>query len=106
MTEQSNSLPSPGKWKLSAESEIVRNTGIIFTKVGDETVLMSVQTGKYYGLDDIGTDVWSRLEAPIRIGALCAALAGAYDGAPEDISRDVLALLDKLVDNGLIEVRA
>ncbi len=86
-------------------AEIVRRSGIVFTAVGDETVLMGTATGKYYGLDDIGTDVWKRIGSPIAVKELCAALAAEYDGKAEKIEEDVLTLLARLAEAGMIEVR-
>ena len=87
------------------DSAVVRHPDIVFTAVGDETVLMGTATGKYYGLDDIGTDIWNRLKAPIAVRELCAVLAAEYAGKTEEIERDVLTLLAQLAADGLIEVR-
>lgn len=68
-----------------------------------ELVLMSVEAGRYYGLDAIGGEIWSLLERPIRVEALCADLAARYDAEPGIIARDVLNLLDQLLAHDLIK---
>lgn len=83
----------------------VRHPEIMFTIVHDEAVLVNMVTGKYFGLDDIGTHIWNRIQVPVGVDTLCAALTIEYDGAEEDIRRDVQAFLNWLADNGLIEVR-
>lgn len=72
--------------------------------LGGEIVLMSVESGKYYGLDEIGSDIWNRIAVPIRVEALCAALEAAYEADAGVIARDVLILLDALLAQGLIRV--
>ena len=74
--------------------------------LGGEIVLMSVEAGKYYGLDEIGGIIWRRLETPVRLDTLCAELATDYDAEPAVIERDVLALMAEMVAHGLVEVRS
>lgn len=75
---------------------------VLFTLVGNEAVLMSAATGKYYGLDPIGTDIWQRMQSPVSFVALCAALADSYDAASDEIARDVAELLERMLADGLI----
>lgn len=74
--------------------------------VDNETVLMSIDSGRYYGLDEVGGDVWRRLTTPTSVGAVCQALGEDYDGDPAQIEHDVIALLIRLREEGLIEVTA
>lgn len=75
------------------------------TEVDGAAVLMSIAHGCYFGLDAIASDVWRRLEQPVRVADLCGALARDYDGTAEAIEQDVLNLLARLTEHGLIEVR-
>lgn len=87
------------------ESVFCRCAGPLAAEIGGEVVLMSVERGNYYGLDEIGSDIWRRLEQPLRVADLVTALAADYDGEVAVIERDVLDLLTKLLDNGLVEQR-
>src|SRR5262249_14290844 len=87
---------------LSPTSTVQRSEEQIAAAVDDEIIILSVERGSYFGLDDIGSDIWERLANPIRIDALCDALAAEYDADRAIIERDVLALLGKLVDAGLV----
>lgn len=89
---------------LNLSSIIVRSSEPLSADVGDETVLMSATQGRYFGLDAICSDVWRRLETPIRVADLCAALAAAYNGEPGLIERDVLDLLNRMLARQLIEM--
>lgn len=89
---------------VGPSSTVLQSRGPLAAEVDGEVVLMSVELGRYFGLDVIGADVWRRIENPVRVRDLCAALAADYDGAPEVIERDVLDLLRRMADRGLIEV--
>jgi hypothetical protein len=76
----------------------------IAAPVDEEIVILSVERGTYYGLDDIGSEIWQRLETPVRVDVLCDALAAKYEGDRATIERDVLQLLESLAADGLISV--
>lgn len=90
---------------LTAASIVVRRDDALSADVGGRTVLMSLEQGKYYDFDAIGSDIWERLASPTSVSALCAALSARYAGEPTVIQTDVLALLATLVEQGLIEIR-
>lgn len=71
---------------------------------GGETVLMSVETGMYYGLDEIGNRIWTLLDSPKRIAELCDLLVTEYDVDPETCRREVMAYLDALRREELVEI--
>jgi hypothetical protein len=87
-------------------SDVVQwSPAAVATEVDGEVVLMSVERGRCYGLGETGSAVWRGLERPVRIGELCAGLAKEYSGDGAAIEGDVLALLEELRGEGLIEVK-
>jgi hypothetical protein len=75
------------------------------TSVVDEAVILNLDRGAYYGLNVSGAGLWRRLQEPIRIGDLHQWMLATYDVTPEAARRDLLALLGKLAELGLIEVQ-
>src|SRR5215510_3885985 len=80
------------------------NPAVVYCEVEEGAVLLSTQEEAYYGLNRVGAKIWSLLTSEIRtVQDLCAALSAAYPGvSPEDLLRDVIALLDDLVRNRLV----
>lgn len=91
---------------LTDDRVIGRAEGQVSAEVDGEIVLLSVAQGKYYGLDEIGSDIWRRLEDRVRVGELCGSLASDYDAPLETIRQDVFGLLEALHREDLIEVAA
>jgi hypothetical protein len=91
--------------KLSPTSTVRRNENSLSATIDDELVLMSIELGNYYGLDVIGTDIWRRLENQMLVSDLCNTLHKEYDADADTIRRDVLALLERLAAEGLIDVK-
>lgn len=89
---------------LSATDRVVRNEACLSAKVENEIVLMSIESGCYGGLDDIGGDIWQRLEEPITVTELCNDLAVEYNADRTTIETDVLAFLNALWQKQMIEI--
>jgi hypothetical protein len=58
--------------------------------------MMSVESGRYLGLDDIGSDIWRRLETPRTFGELIDGLAADYNADRALIADDVRKLLSEM----------
>jgi len=91
---------------LSPDAVISRSIDLLEAEMDGEVVLLSVAGGHYYGLDDIGSDIWRRLAAPRRLADLTAALLEDYDAPVETLQDDLLSLLDQMLAEGLIAIAA
>jgi len=85
-------------------SIVVATKDQVSSDLGGETVLLSMQSAMYYGLDEVGTRIWELLGQPIRVSDICDAIEREYDVERERCEADVLALLRDLAAKGLIEV--
>lgn len=64
--------------------------------------MMSLEESRYFGLDDIGTDIWRRLEQGCSLAELVDGLARDYDGDRGTIEKDVTALIQKMAAHKLV----
>jgi len=87
---------------ISDDTLITRNTGLLAAAVQDETVMMDIESGRYYGLDDIGSAIWQRLEAPCRFGTLIDGLVAEYDADRAVIAGDVRKLLSIMAEHKVV----
>jgi hypothetical protein len=78
---------------------------VLVQELQGESVLLNVRSGRYFGLDEVGTRMWAALTSAESLRAACEALEGEYDVERERLERDVRALVGKLVEHGLVEVR-
>lgn len=77
---------------------------VMFREVGGEAVILSVGTGKYYGLDEVGTRMWFLLNQRGSVRAAHAALLEEYDATPAQLQDDLVKLVDDLASRGLLYV--
>ena len=89
---------------ISLASVVRHRPNPVAADVGGETVLMSLERSRCYGLGAIGSDVWSRLSSPVLVERLISDLCQQYEAPPGVIEHDVLRLLNQLAEEGLIQV--
>ena len=70
---------------------------------GDAAIL-NLNSGAYHGLDPIGATVWNLLASPIAVHQIVDAMVAEYDVTRARCERDMLALLARLDERGLIEI--
>ena len=75
---------------------------VVSRDVDGELVLLNLKSGLYFGLDPIGNQIWSQLEAGKPLSAAHAVLLDSYDVTPEQLKEDILQLTNQLVEQDLI----
>jgi len=72
--------------------------------IGDELVLLHLESGTYFGLDPVGTRIWQLMADGRTLEEVCQAMTEAYEVSREEVERDVLALAESLRERCLIAV--
>jgi hypothetical protein len=90
---------------ISTDFRVVRPDHVVTRLVDGMTVLLDVDSGRTFSLDDIGTRAWQVLiEAPT-VQAAVEQLQREYDAEPGELERDLLALIDRLVSAQLLQLQ-
>jgi hypothetical protein len=97
--------PSEPAVLLSPDSIIVATRAQLSAVLDGETVILNVQSGIYYGLENVGMRVWTLLEKPIAVSKLCDILSNEYEVQPGQCTAEITALLEQLLQAGLIEIQ-
>ena len=90
---------------LTPESIVVVSKDQMASEVAGETVILGLTAGRYYGVDSVGARVWQLIQTPTAVSDVRRTIVSEYDVEPERCEADLLALLQKMVDAGLVEVR-
>jgi hypothetical protein len=78
---------------------------VLVQELQGEAVLLNIQSGRYFGLDEVGTRMWAAITSAESLRAASEALLAEYEVTRERLEGDVRALVEKLVEYGLVEVR-
>jgi hypothetical protein len=73
--------------------------------LADEAVVLDLKSGMYYGLDEVGARIWMLIQEPRTVNQVRDALVREYEVDADRCERDLVAFLQELVDQGLVEVR-
>ena len=90
---------------LDLDTVIAQGEEQVSCEVDGEVVLMSVENGAYYKMDDIASRIWALIETPQRVGTLCEQLTSEFDVDRSVCEEDVLDYLVQLLKDNLIQVR-
>lgn len=87
---------------IGEETMIQRSESVLTAAVEQELVMMDARSGRYIGLDDIGSVIWQRLETPCKFGQLIDGLVADYDAERAAIAADVRELLTDMAAHGVV----
>jgi len=92
--------------RLSVHSVVSASPEQVSCPLGEESAILNLKNSVYYGLDPVGARVWNLLQQPRSIGELRDMLLDEYEVEAERCELDLLNLLEKMRDEGLIVVRS
>ena len=75
---------------------------VMARQVGDETVILDLASGTYFGLDPIGARIWQLIGEGKALGEICEALLAEYEVSRVQLQGDLERLLQELGSKGLI----
>ena len=90
---------------ISDRSVVVAAKDQVSCDLAGEAAILNIKNGVYYGLDPVGARIWKLMQEPRAVADIQITIEGEYDVEPERCARDLLGLLEKLLAEGLIEVK-
>ena len=91
---------------MSFEQRVTTAPGVLVRVIGDEAVLLNLQSELYLGLDPVGTRMWTVLHDSPSIEEGYEVLKEEYDVEPDVLRQDLEAFLAELLEQSLICVGA
>ena len=94
---------------VSMDGIPIRNENIISRKIEDEYILVpmlasSDEVEHIFNLNQVGADVWERIDGNKTVKDIVEALVMEYEGEPGEIEGDVIEFLNDILDAGIIEL--
>ncbi len=89
-----------------ADLRLVVPDRVVTRAVEGTTVLLNIETGRSFALDDVGTRVWTLLTSSPSAQRAYEVLLAEYQVDPEELRRDVESLIESLGARDLVEIHA
>lgn len=77
---------------------------VLFRELQGEAVLLEIESGVYFGLNEIGSRIWNLLVAHGDIERVLDDLLAEYDVSEERLRRDLESFLATLCDRQLVRL--
>jgi hypothetical protein len=91
-----------GAMAVQVVTQRVVNSWVAFAALGDEAVLLNSRTGVYFGLDEVGTRIWTLIVEGKTDEQIHACLVGEYDVTADALRADLARFLDRLEERELV----
>jgi hypothetical protein len=80
----------------------IRNDEVVARKLGTETVALQLESGLYYGFDEVGSAIWERLAAGESMDEIRAGMLSVYEVEPAVLERDLERIIQEMEEKCLI----
>ena len=90
--------------ELTPESTLVIPPQVMSRLVDDETVLLDLKSGIYFGLDGVGKRIWESIAEGRSLAETAAVIAAEFDVDESTAEADLVRFAGELVERGLLEL--
>ena len=87
--------------EISLEDALTISDDVIFRELDSEAVLLNLDTGVYFGLNEVGTRIWGLIHQHGALRKVFEIMREEYEVAPDVLERDLLGLAGHLCEKGL-----
>jgi hypothetical protein len=87
---------------LSLDSRLRRKDQILNQRASETQILLNLDGGRYYALDEVGHRVWELCDGTRSVSQIIGTVCEEYDAPLETIEADVLELLQDLMNEKLL----
>lgn len=92
--------------KATLASKVHIGEEVLFREIDGEAVILHQETGKYYGLDEVATRMWTLLLRYGQVEPVYRELLQEYEVDAERLRQDLLRFVDELASRHLIQIES
>jgi len=82
--------------EVALDERLQRQEGVLAQEAQGQTVLLRLDDGGYYALDEVGASIWELCDGQRAVGDIVAALCAEFDAPEETVTADVLEFVGEL----------
>jgi hypothetical protein len=97
-----DSISNEEKNMEEKHQRLTKAENVLVEDLDGEAVLLNLDNGQYYGLDKIGYHLFQQLVALGSFDEAIISLQDVYEVDPAQLRRDMEALLEEMLANGLV----
>jgi coenzyme PQQ biosynthesis protein PqqD len=87
---------------IEPQSRPRRRDRVLTQRAADQWILLDVENGQYYALDEVSGRVWDLCDGTRDVSTVIAEICRDYDAPAETVEEDVLSFLNEMVGEKLV----
>lgn len=87
---------------VNENTTVAQTMDLVAAEMDGETVMMNIESGKYFGLDTIGSRIWELIDSPRMVAEVVGILVQEYDVERGQCQVDTVEFLNHLYREGLV----
>lgn len=88
--------------EINLDSQVRIKDDVLFQELQGEAVLLNLNTGAYFGLDQIGTRIWQLLQDDGALSRVMEVILEEYDVPPDILAQDLVELVRQMKQQDLL----
>jgi hypothetical protein len=80
----------------------IQNKEVIQSRIGDEIVMLDVESGFYFGLNSIASVIWDMMKEKVDLDTMVGTLMQEFDVDRSTCESDTLELLGQMMEKKII----
>ena len=89
---------------LSDDTRIRARDDVLSRVLDGEAVLLDLDSGTYFGLDEVGSEIWALIAEGATVRVICDKVLELYDVDEATARSDLEDLVSQLQSRGLVDV--
>jgi hypothetical protein len=87
---------------IELSNRLRRKDKVISHQIEGKEILLRLDSGEYYALDEVGRRIWELCDGTRSVGEVVATVSEEYDAPEDTIRADAVELLQNLLDEKLV----
>ena len=85
------------------ESHFKRNKDVVWRTLGEDCILLHLESGIYYTLNEEGKMLWEALDGKNKLAQIRAKIMEHYEVDSGTIQKDLIEIMEDLIKENLVE---
>ena len=91
---------------VELDTRLTRSENLMFSEIDGDKVMVDIQRGAYFGLNPVAGEIWDLLATPKASAEIIQILLERYEVEPSTCQEETLAVLQRMLRLGLVEIVA
>lgn len=89
---------------LTLDTRVRQHPDQIAAEVDGEVLMMHIESGNYFGLNEVASFIWNQIATPRTIAELCRAVQAEFEVDEARCVADTLSFVQSMIAGGLAQL--